>query len=121
MEHPIGEMMHSTMNSIKDMVDVNTVVGDPVVAATGATIIPVSRVCFGYVTGGGRSAGQREEQNASADGAGNVSLCRRKRRRSIGAAGRILGRFRGRGAVLPAQPLTVADRMVELLLAWWRT
>ena len=35
MEHPIGEMMHSTMNSIKDMVDVNTVVGDPVVAATG--------------------------------------------------------------------------------------
>ena len=29
MEHPIGEMMHSTMNSIKDMVDVNTVVGDP--------------------------------------------------------------------------------------------
>lgn len=50
MEHPIGEMMHSTMNSIKDMVDVNTVVGDPVVAATGATIIPVSRVCFGYVT-----------------------------------------------------------------------
>ena len=53
MEHPIGEMMQSTMASIKDMVDVNTVVGDPVVAATGATIIPVSKVCFGYVTGGG--------------------------------------------------------------------
>ena len=53
MEHPIREMMQSTMASIKDMVDVNTVVGDPVVAATGATIIPVSKVCFGYVTGGG--------------------------------------------------------------------
>ena len=58
MEHPIGEMMHSTMNSIKDMVDVNTVVGDPVVAATGATIIPVSTRLLWLRDGRRRSAGR---------------------------------------------------------------
>ena len=111
MEHPIGEMMHSTMNSIKDMVDVNTVVGDPVVAATGATIIPVSRVCFGYVTGGGDLPGGMHppmEQGtfpfAGGSGAG-VSV------QPVG----FLVVSGEEVRMLPAQPLTVADRMVELL------
>ena len=41
------------MESIRDMVDVNTVIGDPVAAGDGSTVIPVSRVCFGFVAGGG--------------------------------------------------------------------
>ena len=53
MDHPIGELMQTAMSSIKDMVDVNTVIGDPVVATSGATIIPNSKVSFGYVTAGG--------------------------------------------------------------------
>ena len=47
MEHPIGELMQTAMASIKDMVDGNTVIGDPVQAAGGATIIPISKVSFG--------------------------------------------------------------------------
>ena len=47
MEHPIGELMQTAMTSIKDMVDVNTVIGDPVQTSGGATIIPISKVSFG--------------------------------------------------------------------------
>lgn len=48
MEHPISELMQTAMSSMKDMVDVNTVVGHPVQASSGSTIIPISRVTFGY-------------------------------------------------------------------------
>ena len=53
MEHPISELMQTAMSSMKDMVDVNTVVGHPVQASSGSTIIPISRVTFGYMTAGG--------------------------------------------------------------------
>ena len=45
--------MATTMENIRDMVDVNTVVGEPIVCADGSTVIPVSRVSFGFVAGGG--------------------------------------------------------------------
>ena len=51
-EHPIQALMKTAMESIKSMVDVNTVVGDPVETQTGTVIIPVSRVCFGFAAGG---------------------------------------------------------------------
>lgn len=41
------------MESLKDMVDVNTVVGEPVETQDGAVIVPVSRVAFGFAAGGG--------------------------------------------------------------------
>ena len=51
--HPIENIMQTAMSEIKEMVDVNTVIGDPVISTNGSTIIPVSRVCFGFVSGGG--------------------------------------------------------------------
>lgn len=54
--HPIESLMRTTMDSLKAMVDVNTVVGDPVETKEGTVIIPVSRVSFGFVTGGGDEA-----------------------------------------------------------------
>lgn len=53
MEHPIGNLMQTTLEHIKDMVDVNTVIGEPIPTGSGATVIPVSRVSFGFVSGGG--------------------------------------------------------------------
>jgi len=50
--HPIENLMKSTMESIKDMIDVNTIVGDPIKSPDGTTIIPISRVCFGFASGG---------------------------------------------------------------------
>ena len=52
MEHPISELIQTAMSSMKDMVDVNTVIGDPVQTPDGSTVIPVSRVSLGFVSGG---------------------------------------------------------------------
>lgn len=51
--HPIENLMKSTMENIKNMIDVDTVIGNPVSAADGTTIIPISRVSFGFASGGG--------------------------------------------------------------------
>lgn len=51
-EHPIEGLMKTTMNSIKEMVDVNTIVGDPVQSPDGLIIIPISKVSFGFASGG---------------------------------------------------------------------
>ena len=52
-KHPIESLMGTSMENIRDMVDVNTVVGDPVSTQDDSTIIPISRVSFGFVAGGG--------------------------------------------------------------------
>ena len=52
MNHPLSEMMTNTMSKIRDMIDVNTVVGDPITTPNGATIIPVTKVSIGYGSGG---------------------------------------------------------------------
>ena len=52
MEHPLSDMMTNTMSKIKDMIDVNTVVGSPITTPGGVTIIPVTKVSIGYGGGG---------------------------------------------------------------------
>ena len=52
-KHPIESLMGTSMESIREMVDVNTVVGDAVQTQDGSTIIPVSKVSFGFAAGGG--------------------------------------------------------------------
>lgn len=59
-EHPIQGLMKTAMESLKGMVDVNTVVGDPVETQDGTMIIPVSRVAFGFAAGGGEYIGDAE-------------------------------------------------------------
>lgn len=59
-EHPIEALMTTAMQSIKDMVDVNTIVGDAVQATDGTVIIPISRVSFGFAAGGGEYSPQSE-------------------------------------------------------------
>lgn len=51
-EHPINGLMETAMESIKNMVDVNTIVGEPVESKDGTIIIPISRVSFGFGAGG---------------------------------------------------------------------
>lgn len=51
--HPIEVLMKTAMQSIKEMVDVNTVVGDAVETNDGTVIIPVSQVATGFAAGGG--------------------------------------------------------------------
>ena len=51
-EHPINGLMETAMQNIKDMVDVNTIVGEPVESKDGTIIIPISKVSFGFGAGG---------------------------------------------------------------------
>ena len=51
-EHPISNLMTQTMAKIKEMVDVDTIIGTPITTADGTTVIPVSKVTFGFASGG---------------------------------------------------------------------
>lgn len=51
-DHPIQGLMKTAMESLKEMVEVNTIVGDPVETPDGSVIIPISRVTFGFAAGG---------------------------------------------------------------------
>ena len=52
MNHPLPDMMGETMNKIRDMVGANAIVGDPIVLGDSLTIIPISKVSFGFAGGG---------------------------------------------------------------------
>ncbi len=51
-ENKIPEIIRSSMVNIRSMVDANTVIGDPIVAAGNITIIPISKVAVGVASGG---------------------------------------------------------------------
>ena len=73
MNHPLSEMMSSSMSKIREMVDVNTVIGDPIVTGDGVTIIPVTKVSIGYGGGGSDFATKNypaNRDNAFGGGAG---------------------------------------------------
>lgn len=57
-EHPIEGLMVTAMNSIQDMVDVNTIIGEPIHADNNIVIIPISKVSFGFAAGGSEFAGE---------------------------------------------------------------
>ncbi|WP_019123483.1 GerW family sporulation protein [Brevibacillus massiliensis] len=51
-DHPIQGLMKTTMENLKQMVDVNTIIGDPVETPDGSVILPISKVGFGFASGG---------------------------------------------------------------------
>ena len=57
-EHPIEGLMITAMNSIKDMVDVNTIIGEPIQCSNNIVIIPISKVSFGFAAGGSEFKGE---------------------------------------------------------------
>ncbi|AGA58027.1 MAG: sporulation protein YtfJ [Thermobacillus sp.] len=69
LEHPIQGLMETAMESIREMVDVNTIVGDPVQTPDGSVILPISKVGFGFVAGGSdiKLDGNSEPTHASVD------------------------------------------------------
>ena len=57
-EHPIEGLMLTTMNSIQDMIDVNTIIGEPIETSNNIVIIPISKVSFGFASGGSEFSGE---------------------------------------------------------------
>ena len=50
---PLSDMMRTTLDKIHEMVDANTIVGQPITTPDGVTLIPISKVSFGIGGGGG--------------------------------------------------------------------
>ena len=69
MAHPIEGIMGVSMENIHQMVDVNTIIGDPIVKGD-TTIIPISKVSFGFASGGSDLPSQAAEKFAGGAGAG---------------------------------------------------
>lgn len=103
--HPIEGLMKTALDSIKQMVDVNTVIGEAVEAPNGTVIIPVSRVSCGFVAGGGEyeaGEGQKSMPFGGGSGAG-VSVV------PIGFL--VVGPY---VRFLPVETNAVVDRLLDL-------
>ena len=67
-------LLGASMEKIKEMVDVNTIIGDPVVTPDGTTIIPVSKVSFGFATGGTDLPTSQPKQTFGGGGGAGITL-----------------------------------------------
>lgn len=111
-KHPIENIMTTTLENIRDMIDVNTVIGEPIATADGSTVIPISRVSFGFVAGGGeygKAAAKTEENRAEHPFAGGTGA---------GVTVQPLGFLVTTAEatrLLPAQCFQPLDRVVEML------
>lgn len=63
-EHPIQGLMTTAMENLQEMIDVNTIIGDPVETPDGSVIIPVSKVGFGFAAGGSEFNGSQSQQGS---------------------------------------------------------
>lgn len=95
-DHPIEGLMKTAMESIKEMVDVNTIVGDPVETPDGSVIIPVSRVACGFAAGGGEFEATGGQGNDNQNGGGQ---------QGNGGGGTALPFGGGSGAGVSVQPV----------------
>jgi len=68
--------METTMQKIREMIDVNTIVGEPIVTADGMTLVPISRVNFGFASGGSdfTSKNSNSDKNFGGGSGAGVSI-----------------------------------------------
>lgn len=109
-DHPIETLMKTAMENIKDMIDVNTIVGDPVETPDGSVIMPVSRVSCGFAAGGAdyQTNGDSHKEEGSlpfgGGSGGGVSV------RPVGFL--VVGQNNVR--LLPVDGNPVAERLIDL-------
>lgn len=107
MEHPIQGLMDTAMKNIRAMVDVNTIIGEPVNVPDGTIIIPVSTVSFGFGAGGSDFGGKEDAQNHFGGGSGGGA-------RVKPVAFLVVGN--GNVRILPiSNEMTAADRIIDLM------
>lgn len=112
LEQPVESLMKTTMENIKNMIDVNTVIGDAVETKDGAVIVPVSKVSFAFIAGGGEYAGATDKEEgegskypfAGGSGAG-VTV------QPIG----FLATSNGQLKVIPVKYSSAVDRIVDMV------
>lgn len=110
LEHPIQGLMKTAMESIKDMVDVNTIVGNPVETKDGTIILPISRVSFGFAAGGGNCEPKNEdiESNISFGGGSGAGV-------SVKPVGFLVSSPADGVRFLPVEGNIMYDRIIDLV------
>ncbi len=73
-EHPIQNIMQSTLEKINAIVDANTIVGTPIAASEGITIIPVSKISMGFASGGSDIATKTPKELFGGGGGAGVNI-----------------------------------------------
>lgn len=121
MSHPIENLMRTTMESLRAMVDVNTVVGEAVETKDGTVIVPVSKVTFGFVAGGGDEFPVEQGESYRPQQSQNASPAQGERFPFTGGSGAgvsvkpvgflVVGD--GKVRFLPVDSRAVYDRLVE--------
>ncbi|MBO4384154.1 MAG: GerW family sporulation protein [Clostridia bacterium] len=117
MSHPIENIMQSSMEHVKRLADVNTVIGDPIISDDSTMILPVSKVSLGMLVGGGEYAASAPIRRSSMefDHDGNYPF--------VGASAvgmsltplAFLAVHNGTVRVLPAKQDCASDRLVDLI------
>ena len=69
-KNPLSELMGAAMEKVHEMVDTNTIVGQPITTPDGVTLIPISKVSFGFGGGGGDYGKAPKENFGGGAGAG---------------------------------------------------
>ena len=70
--NPIGELMQNTMESVKNILKVDTVVGDPIYTPDGISLVPISKISVGF-GGGGVELGSKKADGSRPYGGGNAT------------------------------------------------
>ena len=73
-KHPINELLATTMEKMREMVDTNAIVGQPITTPDGVTLIPVSRMSFGFGSGGGDYGKTTPKENFGGGSAAGVKI-----------------------------------------------
>ena len=120
MTHPVENIMKTTMEQLKAMADVNTIVGNPIMTAGETMILPVSRLSMGFISGGGEY-GPEKRRTPIQRSAEEMNECSCYPFAGAAVAGMtitpmaFLSVNNGCVKVMPADYDTTFDRAVEIL------
>lgn len=73
-KNPLQDLMQTTMSKVHEMVDSNCIIGEPIVTQDGVTLIPVSKVSFGFGSGGSNYGKQAESKNFGGGASAGVKI-----------------------------------------------
>ena len=106
-KNPLKDLMRETMDKVREMADTNTIVGQPISTPDGVTLIPISKISFGFGSGGGDYGKTPAKENFGGGSAARVKI----------APVAFLVIKDGITRVLPVAtpPVSTADRIIDMV------
>ena len=105
---PIENLMRNTLDQLKSMIDVDTVVGDAVTMLDGGVIIPVSKVSYGFFAGGGEYGSKEQSQGAGYPFVGGAGA-------GVSITPQAFLVVKDQVRLMPVQCNTAYDRIIEMI------